>query len=316
MSKALNILVTGCGGDIGQSIGKILLKSKFTKNLFGIDISDKNAAQFIYPNFSKGLRYTHPNYLKELESFILKNQIDIIIPIAEPELRFFSENNILDKIGNAKMITASKLALKVGFDKYKTAQFLEKNKLPFPKTTLAKDVKELDFFPVILKSKTGSGSKDIYKVNTMDEFLFYTRLNIENYVVQEFITDKNGEFTCGLYRSNSGEIRSLIFKRELHGGYSGYGEVVENKVITALLEKLAVAINLSGSINVQLRITENLPKVFEINPRFSSTVFYRHLFGFDDVIWSIEDKLGLELSDTRENVIGKKFYKGFEEYIK
>ena len=51
MNKALNILVTGCGGDIGQSIGKMLLKSSFTKNLFGIDISDKNAAQFIYPNF-------------------------------------------------------------------------------------------------------------------------------------------------------------------------------------------------------------------------------------------------------------------------
>ena len=74
MNKALNILVTGCGGDIGQSIGKILLKCTFTKNLFGIDISDKNAAQFIYPNFSVGLRYTHPDYLKELEKFSLRIQ--------------------------------------------------------------------------------------------------------------------------------------------------------------------------------------------------------------------------------------------------
>jgi carbamoyl-phosphate synthase large subunit len=316
MNKALNILVTGCGGDIGQSIGKILLKCTFTKNLFGIDISDKNAAQFIYPNFSVGLRYTHPDYLKELEKFILKNEIDIIIPIAEPELRFFSENKILDKIGSAKIITASKLALEVGFDKYKTAQFLERNKLPFPKTYLAKEVKKIDLFPVILKSTTGSGSKDIYKVDTIDEFHFFTRKNIENYVLQEFITDKNGEFTCGLYRSNSGEIRSLIFKRELHGGYSGYGEVIENVAITKLLEKLAIALDLLGSINVQLRISENSPKIFEINPRFSSTVFYRHLFGFEDVIWSIEDKLGLELSDNRQNALGKKFYKGFEEYIK
>ena len=36
MNKALNILVTGCGGDIGQSLGKILLKSAYTANLFGI----------------------------------------------------------------------------------------------------------------------------------------------------------------------------------------------------------------------------------------------------------------------------------------
>ena len=70
MNKTFNILVTGCGGDIGQSIGKILLKSKYTKNLFGIDISNKNAAQFIYPNFSIGVPFTHPDYLQRLEIFI------------------------------------------------------------------------------------------------------------------------------------------------------------------------------------------------------------------------------------------------------
>ena len=51
MNKTLNILVTGCGGDIGQSIGKMLLNASYTKNLLGIDISNKNKAQFIYPNF-------------------------------------------------------------------------------------------------------------------------------------------------------------------------------------------------------------------------------------------------------------------------
>ncbi|MGF1555120.1 ATP-grasp domain-containing protein [Paucihalobacter sp.] len=316
MNKRLNILVTGCGGDIGQSLGKILLKSPYTKNLFGIDISDKNAAKFIFPNFSVGLRIANCEYLKKLEAFTDDNSIDIVIPIAEPELRFFSENSVLDSIGNAKMITASSKALEVGFDKYKTAQFLEAEGFPFPRTYLAKDITTIQSFPVILKSRTGSGSKNIYKIDTMDEFQFYTRNNIEDYVVQEFITDKNGEFTCGLFRSSKGEIRSQIFKRELISGYSGYGEVIENKTITSLLEKLAVRLDLVGSINVQLRISENSPKIFEINPRFSSTVLFRHLFGFEDLIWSIEDRLGLKLSDNRKDVVGKKFYKGYEEYIK
>ena len=316
MKNSLNILVTGCGGDIGQSLGKILLKSTYTNNLFGIDISDKNAAQFIYPNFSVGLRYTNSEYLHQLETFINYNDIDFVIPIAEPELRYFSEQNILDTIGNAKMITASAKALEVGFDKYKTAQFLKAEGFPFPETHLAKDVKTIDSFPVILKSRTGSGSKDIHKITSMDEFSFYTRHNIEDYVVQEFITEKNGEFTCGLFRSSKGEIRSQIFKRQLLSGYSGYGEVVENESITALLEELAAKIDLIGSINVQLRISNGLPKIFEINPRFSSTVLFRHLFGFEDLIWSLEDRLGLELSDKRKIATGRKFYKGYEEHIK
>ena len=316
MDKAVNILVTGCGGDIGQSIGKILSQSKYTHKLFGNDISDKNAGQFIYPNFSVGLPYTHPDYLKKMELFIEKNAIDIVIPMAEPELRFFSHHNILDKIGRAKIIAANTLSLEVGFDKFKTAEFLQSKGLPFPITVMAKDIKAIETFPVILKSKTGSGSKDIHKIDTMDEFSFYTRKNLEDYVVQEFINDGDGEFTCGLFRSKQGEIRSLIFKRELEKGYSGYGEVVENSNITNLLENLADELKLVGSINVQLRLNKGTPMVFEINPRFSSTVYFRHLFGFEDLVWSIEDCLGYKLSDSRENATGRKFYKGFEEYIK
>lgn len=316
MVKALNILVSGCGGDVGQSIGKILVKSVYTKKLFGIDISDKNAAQFIYSNFSVGLPVTHPEYLNSLETFVNTHDIDVIIPIAEPELRFFSDQNIFKNIGKAKLIMASSVALHIGFDKYKTAQFLENENLPFPKTFLAVDVKKIDTFPVILKSKTGSGSKRIYKINTLEEFLFHTRNDIGDFIVQEYLPETNGEYTCGLFRSKLGNIRSIIFSRELRGGYSSYGAVVENKGITDFLEKLAIKIELIGSINVQLRITDNKPMVFEINPRFSSTVLYRHLFGFEDVVWSIEDTLDFELSYYNEKGSGKKFYKGFEEYIK
>ena len=111
----------------------LLLKSNYTKNLYGIDISEKNAAQFIYPNFSVGLPFTHPEYLKRLLAFVEKHEIDIVIPIAEPELRFFSNQNILETIGKAKMITASSLALEIGFDKFKTAEFLKSKNLPVPK---------------------------------------------------------------------------------------------------------------------------------------------------------------------------------------
>ena len=315
MNKTLNILVTGCGGDIGQSIGKMLLKASYTKNLFGIDISNKNAAQFIYPNFSIGLPFGHPDYLLMLEQFIEKHNIDLIIPISEPELRFFSKLNILETIGRAKMLTASSLALEIGFDKFKTAEFLKNENLPFPKTFLAESLKDIDEFPVILKSKTGSGSKDIYKINSMNEFLFHTRNSLGDYVVQEFINSENGEYTCGLFRSREGEIRSLILKRELTGGYSGYGEVVENSDVTALLKELAVKLNLVGSVNVQLRMTNSLPKVFEINPRFSSTVLFRYLFGFKDLEWSIKDLFGIALDYYNPPEVGSKFYKGFNEYI-
>jgi len=311
----INILVTGCGGDIGQSVGKILLKADFINNLFGIDVSDRNAAQFIYPYFSVGLPCSDPGYLESLERFIKINAIDIIIPISEPELRFFSKRNILSNIGSAKMITASSLAMEVGFDKFKTAEFLKEKGLPFPKTVLAKSWKEIENFPVILKTKSGSGSKDIYKINSKEDFFCHMRKTTDDYIIQEFLSNDYGEFTCGVFRSTDKEIRTQIFKRELVGGFSGYGEVIENNLITNLLEEIAIKLDLLGSINVQLRMNENLPMVFEINPRFSSTVLFRHLFGFKDLEWTIKDKLGEDLGVyVKPNPRGK-FYKGFNEYL-
>lgn len=85
----INVLVTGCGGDIGQSIGKILLEFDLIDTLHGMDISDHNAAPFIFPNFHLGVRCSHPNYLSKLNDFVIEHNIDLVIPVSEPEIRFF-----------------------------------------------------------------------------------------------------------------------------------------------------------------------------------------------------------------------------------
>lgn len=312
--KKINVLVTGCGGDIGQSVGKILNESNYINNLYGCDISEKNAGKFIFSNFLIGLPYSNKQYIGNLEKFVEDKNIDMVIPIAEPELRFFSRENILNTIGKAEMMTASSKALEIGFDKLKTAEFLKKENLPFPITHLITDTDKVEKFPVILKSRTGSGSANVYIVKDEQTFQVYKKNN-PDFIVQEFLEGDNGEFTCGVFKSSKGIIRTIIFKRELTGGFSGYGEVIANKEIDRILIAIANKLDLVGSINVQLRITAKGPVVFEINPRFSSTVRFRHMFGFKDVEWSIEDKLDLPLSDYENTSTGKKFYKGFCEYI-
>lgn len=309
----LNILVTGCGGDIGQSIGKILNEYTLVNNLYGCDISDKNAAKFIFSNFFIGLACNDPKYISNLENIVKEKNIDLIIPISEPELRFLSKLKI-SKIGKADLILASAEALEVGFDKLNTANFLKKENLPFPITHSVTRIDVIDKFPVILKSRTGSGSSNVSIVRDNDSFVSIKKSN-PDFIVQEFLDGDSGEFTCGVFRSKGGIVRCIILKRELMGGFTGYGEVIENKEIEKLLHNLAAKLQLTGSINVQLRLTSKGPVVFEINPRFSSTVRFRHLFGFKDVEWSIEDRLDIPLSNYNETAVGKKLYKGFNEYI-
>jgi len=311
--KKINILVTGCGGDIGQSVGKILNENGLIDNLYGCDISDKNAAKFIYANFFIGLPCKNINYIKNLEDLVLKLNIDYIVPISEPELRFFSKNGIY-KIGTATLITASEEALKIGFDKLFTANFLKKENLPFPDTYAIEDIDSVEDFPVILKSRTGSGSATVSIVRDQETFLSFKDKE-KDFIVQEYLEGDNGEYTCGVFRSKEGITRSIILKRELMGGFTGYAEIVANEKITELLEAVAEKIKLRGSINIQLRLTSKGPVIFEINPRFSSTVRFRDLLGFKDVLWSLEDTMNLPLSDYTDTSIGKKIYKGFNEYI-
>ncbi|MDB2695079.1 ATP-grasp domain-containing protein [Flavobacteriaceae bacterium] len=315
IESKLNILVTGCGGDIGQSIGKILNQYPRTGNLYGMDMSDKHPGKFIFENFSLGLPCRDEKYISSLELFVVVNDIDLIIPASEPELRFLSEIGIGDSIGKAKLIMSSDLSRSIGFDKLVTAEFLRENNLPFPETKLVLKVDTIDSFPFIMKSRTGSGSSQVHVVRDSNSFKYLKEHN-ENFILQEYLDNKLGEFTCGVYRSSKKEVRSIILMRELTGGYSGYGKVVENDQITVLLENIAINLSLRGSINVQLRITEKGPVVFEINPRFSSTVLFRHMFGFEDLIWSIEDIIDLEISPYKNNSSGKEFFKGFNEYIK
>ena len=62
-----------------------------------------------------------------------------------------------------------------------------------------------------------------------------------------------------------------------------------------MCESVAAGMNLYGSINIQLRITDKGPRIFEINPRFSSTVLMRHRIGFCDLLWAIDEAQGLEV---------------------
>jgi carbamoyl-phosphate synthase large subunit len=186
--------------------------------------------------------------------------------------------------------------------------------LPFPNLYSLENENDI-VFPLIAKPRIGAGSSNVFVVDEIEELKFIYK-KYDDLILQEMLDGTRGEFTCCVYRSNKNEVRIIIFKRELfQGGYSGYGEVVQNDKIEKLLLDLANLLDLKGSINVQLRLHNSQPVIFEINPRFSSTILFRHLLGFKDLEWSIEDAFNNTISEYSKPSNGAKFYKGFNEYI-
>ena len=302
-----NILVTGCGGDIGIAIGRILRESEITGKLIGCDIALEHPGEVFFDECLPMVRADSAEYFPRLVEVIEKKNIDLVIPAAEPELRVIMQN---DFYGHQEFfITANIEAMRIGFDKYATAELLKNIGQPYPWTVDAETMAPYAY-PCIWKSRTGCGSKQIKLLKAQDDLV-----TVSEGIYQEYIPDDEGEYTCGLYRNSQGEVRTIIFKRKLRGGLTGSGEVVKNESINRLLFVLAAAVNLQGSINVQLRLRNGVPYVFEINPRFSSTVMFRHKLGFMDLLWSIQDKLGWKIGPYQAVPNGVRFYKVYEDVI-
>jgi carbamoyl-phosphate synthase large subunit len=311
----VRLLVTGCGGDIGQSIGKIAASEQtLFSPAIGCDVGTEHSGIFVFPEFVKICPCSAADYTEELAKLVRAHSVDAIVPTSEPEIKFLLKSGLLDDIAGAKVILPSGQAMRIGFDKLETVRFLESVNLPAPKTAVLKDVAATEY-PAILKSREGAGSKSVFKVESDLDFRYYKE-KYPDYLLQEYLRPDNEEYTCGLFRSSRGEIRTITFRRKLHGDLTGYGETVQRPEIDALLRAIAEKLCLVGSINVQLRLTNRGPIVFEINPRFSSTVFFRHLLGFQDFVWCVRERFDMAIPEYNAVSEGRRIYRGYTEFVR
>jgi carbamoyl-phosphate synthase large subunit len=306
------ILITGYGGDIGLAVGKIIKSSNLAKKIIGCDILDDCAGKSLLNLYQKIERADSMNYIESLRKLIETNNVDIIIPTSENEIRFLHKHKI-NNINGIPILKSNYETLETCLDKYKTFKFLETNNIDRPWTVEVKkgNPKQL---PCLIKDKNGHGSKNVFLVTDKNSLEYYKNLEGDN-VWQELLEPSDQEYTCGLYRSKKEEIRTIIFKRKLQGGYTKFAETVSNDRINNMIHLVAKKLNLFGSINIQLILTSRGPVIFEINPRFSSTVSFRNKVGFEDVKWSLEEFFGKDISAYNPQKIGTKIFRVFKEEV-
>lgn len=309
MQPLSSVLITGCGGDIAQSIARIIRKTAIANYIIGTDIHSNHAGECIFDRCAVVPRADSADYIAVLQALAKDTGCDAILPTSEAELAVLCEQTE----ALPPLIMANTKALEVGLDKLRTATLLQSAGLrtPWTQRVLEGAPKAL---PCIAKPRCGQGSKGLMLVDDA-RLVPYIQEKYPDHIWQEYLPDAEAEYTCGLYRSQSGEVRTIAFRRTLHGDATGFGEVIENTKINDLLQEIATLLELCGSINIQLRMHQDHPMVFEINPRFSSTVMFRHMLGFTDVIWQLSEKMGEALPPYAPPQAGTRFYRGVTEYI-
>ena len=291
----MKILVSGVASDIGHSIGNLLSKSDLVDVVAGCDIHSQFYGADIFESLHLLPRASDPSYVSELRNLIQEQKIDAFIPTSEQELRFFMSNMLTkDQIG-AICVAPNQFAMEIGFDKLKTSEYLKSIGCLYPSTQpIAEAVEPLNL-PYVVKDPTGAGSASVFIVDKPNCLNSYKQL-FPHFICQEFL-EGSDEYTCGVYQTYDDSVRIISLKRRLASGVTVFAEVVDDPAITSLCEKLAHSMGLRGSINIQLKLTPRGPIIFEINPRFSSSVGMRHLLGYSDVLWSLQEQvLGIKAS--------------------
>ncbi|WP_338560587.1 ATP-grasp domain-containing protein [Acinetobacter sp. KS-LM10] len=306
----MNILVSGVASDIGFGVGRILRSNDWKGEIHGIDIQSDHAGTSIYDYCTVAPRADEAYYLNWLEEYIINNNIKIFIPTSEAEISKIVQGG-LNKIADAIIVKTNDLVVEKSLDKHECLEYLALCRIVVPKYGLLKESRPT-VYPVIVKPRSGQGSKRVSKVYSESEL----PLDLDGSLVwQEYLSPDNEEYTCPVFRSPVTGTRMLIIKRELQGGFTSKGEVIDNIHIKKYVESIAIALNLDGVMNVQLRLTKEGPKLFEINPRLSSTLVFRDKMGFTDLKWLLSQHLGMPISSYTPPITGTRFYRGVQEYI-
>ena len=306
----MRVLVSGVGSDIGLGVGRILREWGLFDRLNGIDISNDHPGSIIFDKVDVDPQANHIDYIDWLTNYISVNKIDIFIPTSESEILIVSnEINRVQK--DCRVLINDSFIVEKCLDKHETLNFLSLNDIAVPQNGLVGKSNLPLRYPVITKPRRGQGSKGIQKVETS----LMLKACPKEHVWQEYLIPENEEYTCSVYVAKDLSIRTMVLKRLLVCGYTDRGSVINNHKINSYIEKIAKVFNRSGLFNIQLRLTDQGPKLFEINPRLSGTLVFRDKLGFHDLRWWLSECLNIDLPKYKAVPEGTKIYRGSIEYI-
>jgi carbamoyl-phosphate synthase large subunit len=125
--------------------------------------------------------------------------------------------------------------------------------------------------PLFLKPRYGRGGVGAVTARTTRELEFFIDY-VNEPVIQEFLDGP--EFTIDVLCDFTGRPLSIVPRERVvvRAGVIDRGRTVNDPALIELARACTAAVPFVGPINIQCRIHQGRPTVFEINPRFSGGI--------------------------------------------
>lgn len=219
-------------------------------------------------------RIDDKDYLNCILDICIKEKINGLISLIDPELSLISENIVKFKeIGVTPIISEHK-NVEMCFNKYKMYQFLVENGIRTAKTYIDKNEfykdleKENMKFPVFVKPIEGSASININKVYNKDELeLLWKKEN--NLLIQQFMDGE--EFGADVYIDMiSNEISAIFTKKKIkmRAGETDKSVSIKDEKLFSIIKDFVKKAEFKGIIDIDIFKVNGEYYISEVNPRF------------------------------------------------
>ncbi|MHC4325631.1 MAG: ATP-grasp domain-containing protein, partial [Planctomycetota bacterium] len=294
-----------------ESFRRAAKKLKINASFYGTDTTELSPALQLCDRRFGVKPTTHTGYIKQILSIVKENQVDLLVPTVDLDLKLLAQNKPKFAAFGCRVLVSNPEVIDICQDKRKTHKFLLKNNFDTPATisiqTALKNLrnrkskivnrKSQTRFPLFVKPWDGSAGRPNAVVCNRKELLFHAK-RIPNAICQELI--EGAEYTCDVYVDSGMKIRCVVPRKriEVRAGEVSKGQVVKNARImseaAALVEKLAAG---PGVITLQLFLTDDGKiKYIEINPRFGGGAPLSIKAGADFPKWILQELTGRKLN--------------------
>lgn len=309
----MRIFITGGGGAGTMAAAKFLKKSGKYKIILG-DM-DPLAVGFKFADLSYVLPAAiSDDFLPFVSDIIKKHKVDVFIPLVDEEI--LKSYSLLKEFPNLLLLLPDQRFSSIALDKYELVRCLKENNIPHPETFLNSqiDKKSLNF-PVIVKPRRGRGSRFVMEIKSLEQLNAYMTLYKfahDEVVVQEKLKGK--EYTVSVVVNKNGDVLAVVPKEIIKKiGITQAAVTRYNKSITDLGIEIQKKLHANGPFNMQLILKEDgVPVIFEINPRYSTTIALTIAAGVDEIGMLIDNaKISAGLSRFKTGLVMKRYYEHF-----
>jgi len=292
--RPLTVLVLAVGGNVSQGILKALARSRRAYRIIGADISAHQMGLFTVDRAFVSPWANAPEFLPWLLETCRRESVDAVLSGAEAVLTVLAHHRIaIERDTGAVCLVSDLGTMEIGDDKLKTCEWLEALGLPHPAFARAdapEDARRLverSGYPLVAKPRRGGGSRGLFLVENEDDLAYACRK--ADYLLQARVGSDADEYTVGCFMGRDGVLApSCCMRRELLAGTTYRAVIGAFDDVRRAAEEIVSALRPRGPCNVQLRMTDDGPVCFEINPRFSGSAPIRAHFGYNEAEAALE----------------------------